>query len=311
MTDTNINPSQDRFDDDRRREEVLAAYLDNQLYPEIAKSSERQDNIEKQKLGNDIEVTFDWLDRPVIVDEKAQSGKYLNDPVPTFVMEIFGESSISNGNIETSTGWFIAEDNITEYYVLVWLPSASTFELKYGIDEDPILVYNPAEPLLSDKPGLDSKLDEFMLDKGSDEYRMEFTRANIDQFQTVAEPIPEILFDTDKRDLERVYYDPANIHEVKVAVVKKEKVVQAFADVGLDKETLAELGREAIRGSGDTVPVPTSKAKYIMRSHRQIPGSNREENPVNLIVKYETYDDLTNRTYHIRNGSLEKNCELF
>lgn len=311
MTESDPNPSQVRFDDDRRREQVLAAFLDEELYPRIADSIERQTDLQEQKAGNDAEVNFEWLDRPVIVDEKAQSGdKYLNDPAPTFVMEIFGESSISDGEIATSTGWFIDADNKTEYYLLAWLPTVSLFELSPGVDENPYMAYYPGDSSTIIDEKVSSRLSEFMLNPESGEYRMEFTPANIRQFQNVAEPIPNILLDEEQRDLNRFYYDPVHIHEVKAVVVEKSKVVQAFRDEGLDRERFAQLGRKAVR-TDSTVSVPTSKARYIKRSHRQIPGTNREENPVNFVVKYDPYHELADETYHFKKGELSSGGRLF
>lgn len=311
MTDPDTNPSQARFDDDRRREQVLATFLDEELYPRIADSIERQTDIRKQKAGNDAQVNFEWLDGPVVVDEKAQSGdRYLNDPAPTFVMEIFGESSISDGEITTSTGWFIDPDNETEYYLLVWLPAVSLFELSPGVDESPYMAYYPGDSSTIVDESVSSQLDEFMLNPRRGEYRMEFTPTNVRRFQSVAEPIPDILLDEKQRDLNRLYYDPAHIHEIKAIVVEKSKIVQTFTDEGLDRETLDRLGRKAIRVD-DTVEVPTSKARYVKRSHRHIPGTDREENPVNLVVKYDTYHELADETYHFQKGTLTSGSKLF
>lgn len=69
----------------------------------------------------------------------------MNDPAPTFVMEIYGESWIRDGEVDGNIGWFVDPENETEYYIFGWLPNVSIFKLASGTHGYPFCPYQPAD----------------------------------------------------------------------------------------------------------------------------------------------------------------------
>ena len=67
----------------------------------------------------------------------------LNNPVPTFVLEIFDDTY--DGGATQTEGWFVNTNLETDYYLLGWMPSVSVFRSETGIDGS-IVVYEPADP---------------------------------------------------------------------------------------------------------------------------------------------------------------------
>jgi hypothetical protein len=132
-----------------------------------------------------------------VADEKAQnSDKWLNDPAPTFVMEIFGESWTRQGKPEWNIGWFVDEQNETECYVLVWLPNVSIFKVESGATDHPILTYQSADIVDFEPAALDEQSPEMVRWRSEDsesDVRVELSPAGVSAFESVAEPIPEII----------------------------------------------------------------------------------------------------------------------
>lgn len=302
-----------RFEEDKYREGVLGKFLMNQLYPRIATDFERVNTAEKQKVGHDVIVDLDWLPEPVVVDEKAQvSDRWLNSPSPTFVMEIFGESWLSNGTPDGNIGWFVNKQNESEYYVLVWLPSVSVFKLTPGIDEAPYLVYQPSK-FVDFSPDQVAETTQstvrHKLDSSKGEYRIRFTSEAVEAFETVVEPLPDIINTNRRINYGEWYYDPHNIYEAKVALVEKEKIQTVLAEDGLTRDTLLRKGRRAVEET--KVDIDSDKAKYILRSGGEQSGSADDEDPVVLVVNYDTYHEIADRTFHYADGSWSENAELF
>lgn len=300
-----------RFDEDLHREEVLAAFLDENLYPEITTNVERISDTRKQNAGHDVRVAFEWLDESVIADEKAQnSDKWLNDPSPTFVMEIFGESWLDDGEPDGNIGWFVDTNNETEYYVLIWLPDVSIFKLSTPIDNSPILHYRPADAIGIDSDEIETEIQSTIrYNQSKGEYRLELTPDVPNAFATVAEPLPTIIESAADADYGEWYYDPGHIHEAKVAIVEKEKIRQTLEEDGLTRDVLVEKGKRAI--TAGTVDVNSTKARKVMRSSGTQSGSADDEDPVILVVNYSTYHGIADKTVHYRDGSWSEDITLF
>ena len=302
-----------RFEEDKYREEVLGTFLEKELYSSIATDFERVSAAEKQKVGHDVRILFDWLDEPVIADEKAQnSDKWLNDPSPTFVMEIFGESWLTDGKPDWNIGWFVDEANETEYYILVWLPDVSKFKLVEGIDDMPYLVYRPADfvdfaPEQVGEKSPSNIRDKMNSQKG--EYRLELTPDAVDTFEGAAEQLPEIIKSDSNANYGEWYYDPQHIHEAKVAIVQKQKIQRILAEDELTREVLLDKGRQAIKE--EKVSVDSEKAKYVLKSSGNQSGTVDDEEPVILVVNYTAYHEVADKTYYYENGSWSENVKLF
>lgn len=304
-----------RFEEDKYREEVLSVFLDTELYPKVSRDFERTSSKSEQKTGHDVTISFNWLSEPVITDEKAQnSDKWINNPSPTFVMEIFGESWLSDGEPDWNIGWFVDSTNKTEYYVLVWLPAVSLFKLESGIGDYPYLTYRPAEGVNFEPTTIaENTQSEIRFTKeelGTEtEYRFVLSPDVIRGFESIEEPLPEILTTDQEADFGEWYYDPVHIHEAKVAVVEKKKIKEKLMEDGLTRDRLIKMGSEAVLYN--KVEVSSEKVKSIKRSSGKQSGSANDEDPVVLIVKYETYGEIADQTYHYKDGQWDVGVQLF
>lgn len=302
-----------RFEEDKHREEVLNEFLVEEFYPRVATSHEPVTSQSEQERGHDVRATFNWTDGPVVLDEKAQNSTYwLNDPSPTFVMEIFGESRHEDGSPTGDIGWFVDENNETEYYVLVWLPDVSLFRLEWGVDTDPTLVYSPpaAVSFTPDDVAAQSKSPiQDTMDDDEGEYRIKLTTAAADAFEAAVEPLASIITESDAADYGEWYYDPQHIHEAKVAIVAKDAVRETLAADGLTRDVLIQEGRRAI--DEGRVDVASSKATSIQRAGGNQSGTTDDEDPVILVVTYETYEQIADATLHYKDGSWKRNVSLF
>lgn len=138
---------------------------------------------------------------------------------------------------------------------------------------------------------------------------MELTPDLVKAFEELVEPMPAILTNDDEADYGEWYYDPENIHEVKFAIVQKEKVRETLAEDGLTRDVLISKGRRAIREG--MVDVESRKAKCVMRSSGSGSGSADDEDPVILVVYYDTYHEIADKTLHYVNGTWEEDRKLF
>ena len=86
---------------------------------------------ETVKLGADILIS-DARGDTVVVDEKAQL-HYINNPRQTFAFEVSYYSDEAESILD---GWLVSSDNITNYYMLIWINSARNEQLNRIVAED-------------------------------------------------------------------------------------------------------------------------------------------------------------------------------
>jgi len=296
-----------QFDEDQRREQVHGDFLDEYFYDRVAESSTRHHDEQRQKAGIDVTAQLPWTDQPVAVDEKIQGGggeKFRNNPVPTFVLEIFDDTY--DGGATQTEGWFVNTNLETDYYLLGWMPSVSVFRSETGIDGS-IVVYEPADP-----EGIQTKIEEHDTlsnhvltppDTAPGTFRFRATQEVLNQFEATIEPIPEPVRRGEESGDD--YYAPANIHELPVVVVEVDKLRDELRDRGLDPQTLRELGTEVAK-TGDTQRVDNRlSGGKIMKSYRN------GENPVNLVVPYEFYCRMAAGVYLITHDSANAGQQFF
>lgn len=315
-----------QFKRDLERESGLGVFLDNKFYPRIATQHERVHEPEAQEAGHDSEVTFDWLSESVTVDEKAQnSDKWLNKTSPTFVLEIFGESWFDeNNNPDWNKGWYIRDDIETDYYTFIWLPNVSLFKVITGIDL-PFLHYVPAdeisihtdtiaENIFPDTPTpVEPTTDSPHIRK--DALHITPTDTTINTFESELEPLPAKIKQHLKNKTDLKYgewiYSGENIHETKIAIVEKQRIEATLEQCGLTKDVLREKAKQTMIEDDDTIPVDTDKARYVERATGEWSGTHDKENPVFLVVEYDTYHEIADATYHYKNGSWSSGTRLF
>jgi hypothetical protein len=101
---------------DKNIEKEIALFCDKHIYCNDI-IFKRTENVEEQKSGIDGYLTIESLgieNSPT--DEKAGS-HYVNQPIKTYLMEL---SQITRSGEEVD-GWFLSDDNKTEYYMLMYL----------------------------------------------------------------------------------------------------------------------------------------------------------------------------------------------
>lgn len=115
---------------DMKQEQVITQFLDRYLYSKLFDNHEVISDISLQFKGCDIAIQY--ANGIVYHDIKTQASKaYINNPLPTFAMEILF-SSRDNREI---TGWFINDTLHTNVYCLVWINKATVND--YGYIESP------------------------------------------------------------------------------------------------------------------------------------------------------------------------------
>lgn len=101
---------------DKEIEKEIAKYCDKHIYCGDIQF-ERCNNTELQKSGVDGYLTIPSLGiTKALTDEKA-GAHYVNSPIKTYLMEL---SQITKAGKQVD-GWFLSENNKTEYYILMYL----------------------------------------------------------------------------------------------------------------------------------------------------------------------------------------------
>lgn len=114
------------FLQDVEQEHVLTKILYDMLFKEyldiIWNSTSKIVNFEEspelQYAGVDIITVHN--SQNTYIDVKCQTNAYINNPTPTFCLELsyYKENSIKEG-------WFVKTDQLTDYFLFVWIPNAS------------------------------------------------------------------------------------------------------------------------------------------------------------------------------------------
>lgn len=105
---------------DMKAETQLGVFLDRCFYSKLHDTKgnnvffERKKDAQSQLQGIDIELVADG--KRFLIDEKA-SIYYSNLMIPTFAFEI---DSLQRGHSKPVEGWFINDELLTEYYLLIW-----------------------------------------------------------------------------------------------------------------------------------------------------------------------------------------------
>lgn len=103
---------------DHAQEQINTTFLYKHFYQDVFPGSTMITIKEMQLRGCDVEVPNGRS--TCYHDIKTQaSKKYINNPLPTFAMEILFDSSG-----QERTGWFVRNDLLTDVYCLCWIPKA-------------------------------------------------------------------------------------------------------------------------------------------------------------------------------------------
>lgn len=248
-----------QFTSDLSKEAQVTEYLKRHLFDRLFESWSVVDDTERQKQGIDVRGVYD--SEECCVDIKAQMD-YVNDPLSTFVLELFSET-----NYAENIGWFLNDELETDYYLFVRLNAVDTFQYQSIIDA---IQYDPVQEL--------DTVPSFIKNNGRYCFRME----DIDKFSKEFFPISEEMF-TGLSEDEKTF----NVHcirNVDVVLLDKEQIISELANRGFMRDQLLDDARQAYR-TGCNV-------HYDCNGIKKIHVSNRHgECPVNLVVEYEGFYD--------------------
>jgi hypothetical protein len=295
---TEHSPS-DRRPLDHGREEALAEFLDRHLYPEIASTTERADGFEKQKQGIDMEATIDAVGAEIVIDEKAQAD-YLNDPVPSFVLEL----NFVNQGGNLHPGWFFDESKQTEYYLFIWGPETYLYgitDTDYGQKVAYDFPYDEDEIAAVKSLDWDSTHRTF---EGDEEWwEFDYTIDAVQEFEEHVAPLPDSIRDRDASVGDWVVGDRST---VTAALVNRKTLQNFLAAEGFDEARVKEDAR-AIREKGaigDHDPGDEHDFKYYLSGHKA-------EKPLNIVMNYSLIHELARETYTITAEEVTYGDQLF
>ena len=101
---------------DKKIEKEIAKFCDKHIYCNDIKF-ERCDDVLLQKKGVDGYLTIPALGIEMATTDEKCGVHYVNQPIKTYLMEL---SQITNDGREVD-GWFLSDENETEYYILMYL----------------------------------------------------------------------------------------------------------------------------------------------------------------------------------------------
>lgn len=222
-----------------------------------------QTNTEIQRKGIDITATYNNME--TTVDVKSQLD-YINNPLDTFVLEIFSETNTQGSN---NKGWFVNTELETDYYIFTRFPKVDQFEVDYTLD---LIKYYPYEEL--------STVPSFMKEstQNSNVYAFDFTE--IDTFCKEYYPInKDKIFGN---SMTGRFFTRNSIREQDALLLKKDKIRKKLSEMGLTKDVLLE--------DATSVDESGKNKSYSHKNIHKMHVSNRNgERPINLVVDYEFY----------------------
>lgn len=142
---------------DSKAEEQLAKYMDIYFYDRLNTPYERIKDRDLQLKG--VDVILDSYN----IDEKA-SLYYSNAMIPTFVFEL----DFMSGN-NSHTGWFLNENLLTDYYMLIWPNVRDSYDerlkkwIRKDVSEITVNDFTIVEAMLINKKKINLEFERRML----------------------------------------------------------------------------------------------------------------------------------------------------
>jgi hypothetical protein len=282
---------------DRRREQAVASYLDEHLYPSIASTTERREDRSDQFDGIDLIADIDGVGEELLIDEKAQAD-YANDPRPTFILEL----GFLNKRGELRPGWFYDDDKQTEYYLFVWLPRLVSFEFSDSRGYDWVDVEFP------DGIGIDvlSALEDTDGIENLDASGMWMQRREdvLDSVESVLGSIDDWIRNgrvTSGQPL----FTAANIQAARCLLVARDDIQSFLSREGYDKDHFETKAKELRQnGSYGSAASDHGDFKYYFTK-------GKDEEPINIVMYYQRLHELAAATYTVTPSSLSRGEKLF
>lgn len=108
------------YERDFEQEQYPIAYLRKYFFPYIQKKGIMQQYItDKNTQLSGVDIVLEYPNKQLNLDIKAQMNKYINNPTPTFCLELEYMK-----DKELKEGWLFREDLLTDMYGLIWIHDA-------------------------------------------------------------------------------------------------------------------------------------------------------------------------------------------
>lgn len=253
-----------QFRKDMLLEDQITRHLKQNLFDDIFENYTLINDKKQQKNGVDMKAFYD--SSIVNIDIKSQVD-YINDPLDTFVLEIFSETNNKGNN---NIGWFIDNSLVTDYYLFTRLPKVDLFEYDSPLD---IIKYFPVEEL--------GNIPDF-IENSNKPYA--FKTENIDKFSEYYYPISMNMFKNPYGN-SRVF-NSNSIKEQDVILLNVERIKNTLKDMGLTRNKLLEDARQVYRTGENKIYNDLDGVKKMHISSRY------GESPVNLVAEYKLYDRI-------------------
>jgi hypothetical protein len=285
----------DRRVTDHHREREIGRFLDEQLYPSIATTAERQSDRDVQLSGTDVVASIPGVGRAIHIDEKAQTD-YLNDPRPTFVLEL--NSRDRSGDVYE--GWFYDESKQTEYYLFVWVTDALLVTLVESETGERLRFEGRGSERLNEIA--DNLAWELMY--GDDGETIDFESDTAEGFEQEIASIPERLKQRGG-DVTEAALASENIRELRCLLVEQADIQRFLADEGYPQERVREDAAEIRRtGEAGSHEAGHQDFKYYLTIRK-------DEEPVNIVMYYRRLHTLATETYVVTPGAVHTGQRLF
>jgi hypothetical protein len=270
-----------QFKSDKSDEEVVVQNLEeHQLLGSLFEEYRKVSSLQRQKNGVDVVATYD--SEVIDVDIKSQID-YINNPKWTFVLEIFSETSRNSRN----RGWFIDDSIDTDYYLLTWLPTVDEFEVEHCLNA---VRFYPGAPSFN-FPDFMSELER------NKKYGFQFSQ--IDRFCRELYDI-DMNFFLNQPSNQR-FYTASSIRTHHTVLVKKKKIERYLNSIGLTRSCLIEDAKQ-VQKTGETIQYDDLGEGRVYAMFKTNRG---HESPVNLVVDYDLYRELSDSTLTLDSGEVQ------
>lgn len=245
-------------------EKQITKNLEENLFDNIFDNYTMINDTVQQKNGIDMKAFYN--SDIINIDIKSQAD-YINNVLPTFVLEIFSET---NNNGDNNIGWFIDNSSETDYYLFTRLPTVDMFEYDDVLD---IIKYIPAKDL--------DNIPSFMINRNG---KYGFKPEDIDKFSAYYYPISMDMFRGVGQNSK--VFNANSIKEQDVILLNKKEVKNTLNNIGLTRDKLLSDAREVYETGENKIYNNLDDIKKMHISSRY------GEAPVNLVVDYNLYNNI-------------------
>ena len=261
-----------QFDEDLSRETEVIQNL-QPVFQSFFNGYTVKTNKTDQKRG--VDVVAEYNSEQINIDVKSQLD-YLNDPLETFVLEIFSETNTESNNV----GWFINKNLDTHYYMFTRFPRVDQFEIDRTFN---FVKYYPYQELTEVPSFMRTPTEEYT---SPNEYRYAFSFDDISKFC-------EQYYQINKnkilgKSLNGKFFTENSIRKQDAILLDKTVLQDELAKRGLTRTKLVTDAQKVDEtGENKSYEYDDIHSMYVSNRHG--------ERPINLVVDYDFYTTIAER----------------